>query len=704
MTAALESLEHKLSSYLEPSKVRKVLRAYEFAHRSHDGQERQSGDPYITHPVAVAHILADMHMDHETLMAALLHDVIEDTPATKLQLSWRFGTTVSTMVDAVSKLTEIEFSSKAEQQAESFQKMTLAMAKDIRIVLVKLADRLHNMRTLGVLAPPKRRRIARETLEIYAPLAQRLGLNDMRVEFEDLGFAALYPLRHRRLREAIKAVRGNRKEIVVEIKTMIENRLFTEGIRYTVMGREKHLWSIYQKMKSKKKSFKDIMDVYAFRIIVDTVDECYRVLGIIHNLYKPVPGEFKDYVAIPKANGYQSLHTVLLGMHGVPIEVQIRTREMDAMANFGIAAHWLYKSGAQDESNHARANRWVKGLLDLQQQAGNSLEFIEHVKTDLFPDEVYVFTPKGQIIELPTGATPVDFAYAVHTQVGNSCVACQINGQLASLSQALESGDKVRIITTKSAQPNPAWLNFVITAKARSAIRHFLKNQQHEESVELGKRLLDRALQSFGSSYRQIRKSQIKKLLKETGAPTFETILQQIGLGSRVAYAVANLLIPENKRSKVDERAVNSPILIDSSEGLIISYAKCCHPIPGDPIMGHLSPGRGLVVHQESCKNLDDIRDNPEKCIPLNWSASVEGEFPCDVKVEMASERGIIAILASRVTEQNAPIDQIRVNERDAQTNIVVLTVRVKNRIHLANIMRRIRTLKPVQKVYRVKN
>ncbi|MAT50900.1 MAG: bifunctional GTP diphosphokinase/guanosine-3',5'-bis(diphosphate) 3'-diphosphatase [Porticoccaceae bacterium] len=701
---AIAALEHKLSSYLEPSQVKKVTRAYEFADRYHKGQERQSGDPYITHPIAVAHILADMHMDHETLMAALLHDVIEDTPATKKQLSWRFGRAVSNMVDAVSKLTEIEFSSKAERQAESFQKMTLAMSKDIRIVLVKLADRLHNMRTLGVLAPEKRRRIARETLDIYAPLAQRLGLNDMRVEFEDLGFAALHPLRSRRLKEAIKASRGHRKEIIAEIKTMLENRIDGEGIEASVMGREKHLWSIYQKMKGKKKSFKDIMDVYAFRIIVKSVDECYRVLGIIHNLYKPVPGEFKDYIAIPKANGYQSLHTVLLGMHGVPIEVQIRTEDMDAMANYGIAAHWLYKSGSQDEANHARANRWVKGLLDLQQQAGNSLEFIEHVKTDLFPDEVYVFTPKGQIIELPSGATPVDFAYAVHTQVGNACVACQVNGQLASLSQPLESGDKVRIITTKNAQPNPSWLNFVTTAKARSAIRHFLKNQQHEESVDLGKRLLDRALQNFGTSYKEIRKSQIKKLLKETGAPTFETVLQQIGLGSRVAYAVANLLVPESKRKPPDARSVNSPILIDSSEGLLVSYARCCHPIPGDPIMGHISPGRGLVVHLESCKNLDDIRLNPEKCIPLTWSPTVDGEFTAEIRVEVAAERGIIAILASRVTDQNATIEQIRVNERDAHTNIVALTLKVKNRVHLANIMRRIRNLKPVQKVYRIKN
>ncbi|MFA5494446.1 MAG: RelA/SpoT family protein [Porticoccaceae bacterium] len=701
---AIEALEHKLSSYLEPSQVKKVVRAYEFADKYHKGQERRSGDPYITHPIAVAHILADMHMDHETLMAALLHDVIEDTPATKTQLSWRFGRTVSTMVDAVSKLTEIEFSSKAEQQAESFQKMTLAMAKDIRIVLVKLADRLHNMRTLGVLAPEKRRRIARETLDIYAPLAQRLGLNDIRVEFEDLGFAALHPLRHRRLREAIRATRGNRKEIVAEIKTMIETRIEVEEIHATVTGREKHLWSVYQKMKAKNKSFKDIMDVYAFRIVVETVDECYRVLGVIHNLYKPVPGEFKDYIAIPKANGYQSLHTVLVGMHGVPIEVQIRTEDMDAMANYGIAAHWLYKSGSQDESNHARANRWVKGLLDLQRQAGNSLEFIEHVKADLFPDEVYVFTPKGQIIELPSGATAVDFAYAVHTQVGNSCVACQINGHLAPLSQSLESGDKVKIVTTKSAQPNPAWLNFVTTAKARSAIRHFLKNQQHEESVDLGKRLLDRALQSFGSSYKQIRKSQIKKLLKETNAPTFETILQQIGLGSRVAYAVANLLVPETKRKPADSRGVNSPVLIDSAEGLLLSYARCCHPIPGDPIMGHISPGRGLVVHIEGCNNLNDIRLNPEKCIPLTWSPAVDGEFLTEVRVEVAAERGIIAILASRVTEQNATIEQIRVNERDAHTNIVSLALKVKNRIHLANIMRRIRALKSVQKVSRIRN
>ncbi|GIX31794.1 MAG: hypothetical protein KatS3mg124_2266 [Porticoccaceae bacterium] len=498
-------------------------------------------------------------------------------------------------------------------------------------------------------------------------------------------------------------MRGNRREVVDEIRTLIENRLFREGISAAVIGREKHLWSIYQKMKNKKKSFKEIMDVYAFRIVVESVDECYRALGVVHNLFKPVPGEFKDYIAIPKANGYQSLHTVLVGSHGLPIEVQIRTREMDAMANFGIAAHWLYKSGGNGD-NHARATRWVRSLLDLQQQAGNSLEFIEHVKADLFPDEVYVFTPKGKIIELPVGATPVDFAYAIHTEVGNRCVACQINGQLASLSQPLQSGDRVQIITTRTAQPNPAWLNFVVTAKARSAIRHFLKHQQHGESVELGKRLLDRALQSFGSSYRQIRKSQIKKLLKETGAPNFEAVLQQIGLGNRMAYAVANLLVPEKKRAAPREGNAQLPILIDAAEGLVINYARCCHPIPGDPIMGHLTPGRGLVVHHEACKNLDEIRDKPEKCIPLRWAPEVSGEFTCEIRVEVAAERGIIAALAARVSDEQAAINQIGVAERDAHTNVVTLNIQVKNRVHLAHIMRRIRTLKSVQRVARVKN
>ena len=699
-------LTDKLSRYLDRKDVAKVARAYKYSEQCHQGQMRQSGDPYISHPLAVANILADMRMDHESLMAGLLHDVIEDTGVTKGQISRRFGRTVADLVDGVSKLTEIEFETKAEQQAESFQKMTLAMSRDIRVVLVKLADRLHNMRTLGVLSPEKRRRIARETLEIYAPIAQRLGINDIRIEFEDLGFATMYPLRHRRLREAMKAARKNRKEIVTEIQKAIEVRLEGESFHALVKGREKHLWSIYQKMRSKKKSFRDIMDVFAFRLVVDSVDDCYRILGMMHNLFKPVPGEFKDYIAIPKANGYQSLHSLLVGMHGVVIEVQIRTKEMEMMANYGIAAHWEYKSGSNNvDGNQRRANRWVQGLLEMQKHAGDSLEFLEHVKADLFPDEVYVFTPNGEIAELPSGATPIDFAYSVHTGIGDSCIACRVDSQLTPLSEQLKSGQKVEIITADGAQPNPNWLNFVVTAKARSAIRHFLKNQQHDESVDLGKRLLDQALSNFGTQYKELKKSQIKRLLKETGAKSFEYILQQIGLGNRVPFAVANVLVPADKRKIADGKKNSTlPVLIDASDSLLLHYARCCHPIPGDPILGHISPGKGIVIHLESCRNLKEIRSNPEKCMSLTWSPDVRGEFAVELKVEVTPERGFIAALASRMTEKDATIERISVNEKDAFTSIVDVVLTVRDRIHLADILRRARGLKPVRRIYRVKN
>tara|TARA_B110000503_G_scaffold143516_1_gene245481 strand:+ start:6432 stop:8546 length:2115 start_codon:yes stop_codon:yes gene_type:complete len=703
---ALRLLLDKLSFYLDPKEVSRVERAYLFAEKCHEGQMRQSGDAYISHPLAVAHILADMHMDHESLMAAMLHDVIEDTGVTKAQISRRFGRPVADLVDGVSKLSEIEFQSKAEQQAESFQKMTLAMSRDIRVVLVKLADRLHNMRTLGVLSPAKRRRIARETLEIYAPIAQRLGINDIRLELEDLGFAAMYPLRHRRLREAMKAAKKNRKEIVTEVHQAIEIRLEKESVNATVKSREKHLWSIYRKMREKKRAFREIMDVFAFRLIVNSVDDCYRVLGMMHNIFKPVPGEFKDYIAIPKANGYQSLHTVLVGMHGVLIEVQIRTNEMEAMASYGIAAHWEYKTGKQTaDVNQRRATRWIQGLLDMQKEAGDSLEFLEHVKADLFPDEVYVFTPKGRIIELPTGATPIDFAYAVHTGIGNSCIACRVNGQLTPLSEPLESGQMVEIISDHEAQPNPNWLNFVVSAKARSAIRHYLKNQQHDESVDLGKRLLDQSLNRLGTSYKQLKKSQIKRLLKEASAPTFEFILQQIGLGNRVPFAVANLLVPvEQRKLSEDSKKSTLPVVIDPSNGLLLQYARCCHPIPGDPILGHVSPGKGLVIHRESCRNLLEIRKNTEKCMPLSWSSSVRREFPVELKVEITPERGFIAALASRVTQADATIEKISVDEKDVYTSIVDLVLTVRDRVHLADILRRARSLTNVRRIYRVKN
>lgn len=701
----IEALSHRLSSYLDTPQINLVKRAYFYAEQAHDGQKRRSGEAYITHPLAVADILAHMHMDHQSLMAAMLHDVIEDTGISKKAIAKQFGESVADLVDGVSKLTQIEFESHAEKQAENFQKMALAMANDLRVILVKLADRLHNMRTLGAMPADKKRRIAKETLEIYAPIAHRLGMNDMRLEFEDRGFYAMYPLRATRLQAALKTARGNRKELVEQIQTSIEKRLTREKILADVIGREKHLFSIYEKMRQKKKYFKEIMDVYAFRIIVDSVDTCYRVLGVIHNLYKPVAGEFKDYIAIPKANGYQSLHTVLVGMHGVPIEVQIRTREMDEMANNGIAAHFLYKSNSDESinSSHNRARQWVQGLLEMQRRAGDSLEFIENVKIDLFPDEVYVFTPKGKIVELPHGATAVDFAYAVHTDIGNACVACRINGRLAPLSQPLQSGQKVTIITAPGAQPNPNWLNFTVSGKARSGIRHFLKNQRHHQSMALGRRMLSRALVDMQLELDNLSEAQLAQLLQAAQVDSLDTLLEEIGLGNRVAFAVAKLLQPD---AEVKSRgpSIYSPLTIDSSEGMLITFARCCRPIPGDPIIGHVSSGKGLVIHQDTCRNIVEIRSNPEKISHVNWAPTVSGEFLVDVRVEVESERGIIATLATRVTEQGGSIEHINVQERDAHNSVINLCIGVHNRVHLANIMRRIRNMSFVIRIGRSKN
>jgi guanosine-3',5'-bis(diphosphate) 3'-pyrophosphohydrolase len=705
----INGLCEQLTTYLEPSHINQVKRAYLYAEQAHDGQVRRSGDPYVSHPLAVAGILAEMRMDSQGLMAALLHDVIEDTGIDKDALEEQFGTTVADLVDGVSKLTQIEFSSRAEAQAENFQKMVLAMAEDIRVILVKLADRLHNMRTLGVLNPSKRRRIARETLEIYAPIANRLGINDVRIELQDLGFSTLYPMRAERISAAIMQARGNRKEIVDKIRNSIVHCLEKEGLPADVIGREKHLFSIYQKMKVKKKSFSEIMDVYAFRIVVGSVDECYRTLGAIHSLYKPVHGEFKDYIAIPKANGYQSLHTVLIGMHGLPIEVQIRTRDMDEMANNGVAAHWLYKSDPEDRElgpsgKEVRAREWVKGLLEIQQSAGNPLEFIEHVKFDLFPDEVYVFTPTGEIVELPTGATPVDFAYAVHTDIGDTCVACRINRRLAPLSQPLQSGQTVSIVTAPNAQPNPAWLNFVKTGKARSSIRHFLKTQRHTESIELGKRLLNKSLVALETNLDAITPEQVQRLLSLYEDKTFEEILEDIGLGNQVALMVAHRLV--NHEEDVPEAPVDihSPLIIDSAENQMISFARCCHPIPGDTIVGHLSPGKGIVIHTENCKNAAEFRHNIEKCMPVNWSPDFVGEFQVDLRVEVENERGLVAKLAMVIAEEEANIEKISVVEKDTGYNIMRLTIAVRDRIHLANIMRRVKSLRPVLKTTRIKN
>ena len=699
---AIDALADRLSTYLGADQVNLVRRAYFYAEQAHDGQRRRSGEAYVTHPLAVANILADMHMDHQSLMAAMLHDVIEDTGIAKEALTAQFGETVAELVDGVSKLTQMKFETTAEAQAENFQKMAMAMARDIRVILVKLADRLHNMRTLEVLAGEKRRRIAKETLEIYAPIANRLGMHAMRVEFEDLGFKAMHPMRSERIRAAVRRARGNRNEIVEKIEQSLIHCLEREGLHGEVVGREKHLFSIYKKMRGKRKAFNEIMDVYAFRIVVDKVDTCYRVLGAVHSLYKPLPGRFKDYIAIPKANGYQSLHTTLFGMHGVPIEIQIRTREMEEMANNGIAAHWLYKSNGDEppKGTHARARQWVKGVLELQERAGNSLEFIESVKIDLFPDEVYVFTPKGSIMELPKGSTAVDFAYAVHTDVGNTCIACRVNRRLAPLSQALESGSTVEIVTAPGARPNPAWLNFVVTGKARTHIRHALKLQRRSESINLGERLLNKALTGFETSLESIPQERIKAVLNEYQMEVIEDLLEDIGLGNRMAYVIARRLLSSDG---AQAPSAEGPLAIRGTEGLVLNYAKCCTPIPGDPIVGHLSAGKGMVVHLDTCRNIAEVRHNPDKCIQLSWSKDVTGEFNVELRVELEHQRGLIALLAGSVNAADGNIEKIGMDERDGRISVVQLVVSVHDRVHLARVIKKLRAIKGVMRITRMK-
>ena len=698
--SALALFEKKLQKYLTPDQVVQVKRAYFFAEQAHYGQVRRSGEPYVTHPLAVAGVLAEMHMDHQSLMAALLHDTIEDTGVTKDDIGAQFGSDVAELVDGVSKLTHIEFDSVELKQAENFQKMALAMARDIRVILVKLADRLHNMRTLGVLNRDKMRRIALETLEIYAPIAMRLGMNNVRMEFEDLGFKALYPMRARRIQAAIQKSRGNRKALVEQIKEQIESLLVKEGLRVEVQGREKHLYSIYSKMRAKRKSFSEIMDIFAFRIIVDSVDACYRTLGAVHSLYKPVPKEFTDYIAIPKANGYQSLHTVLKGMHGVPIEIQIRTHEMEDMANNGIAAHWLYKSsGGSTSASHTRAREWVQGLLEMQQRAGNPLEFIESVKMDLFPDEVYVFTPKGDIMELPRGATAIDAAYAIHTDIGNRCVACRIDRRLAPLSEPLESGQTIEIVTSPSGRPNPDWFNYVVTARARTHIRHFLKDQRREDSIELGHNLLNKALIPYNVRLDGIDSELMSKTLTKFGKPDQESLFVDIALGNLLPNIIASRLAGANA-GPVDPSDIEA-VAIRGTEGFVVTYAKCCCPLPGDPIGGYLSAEKGLVVHRENCANLMEMHDQPERMMTLRWDDEVQGTFPVGMRLEAVNTRGLIAVVATRLNAIGMNIDRISTQDKDIQYTYVDIELQVNSRIHLARIMKRLRTVEGVRRVVR---
>jgi len=652
----------------------------------------------------VARILAEMHMDHKSIAAAILHDVIEDTGIAKEQVAERFGEEIAELVDGVSKLTHIQFESKAEAQAENFRKMMLAMVRDIRVILIKLADRLHNMRTLGVMRPDKRRRIARETLEIYAPIANRLGMNRMRLELEDLGFAALYPMRYRVLRESLKRARGNRKEIVGKLQEAIQARLAQEGLEGGVIGREKHLYSIYKKMKDKHLAFSEVMDVYAFRIIVDSVDTCYRVLGAVHNLYTPMPGKFKDYIAIPKANGYQSLHTVLFSPYGVALEVQIRTEEMHKVAESGIAAHWLYKSSDETAGNSAqiRARQWLHDLLEIQQKAGNSIEFLESVKIDLFPDEVYVFTPKGDIMVLPRGYTVVDFAYAVHTDVGNQCVAAKVDRRLVPLRTELYNGATVEIITSRGAQPNPAWLDFVHTAKARTHIRNVLKNLEHEEAVMLGARLLNKSLAAHGTGLENLSEEQIQRVLDEFHYTELDDLYSDIGLGNQMPMVVARALL-QGEEDTGDEAARPKPLAIKGTEGAVVTLAKCCRPIPGDPILGFVTSGRGIVIHTEDCKNVAEYRNRPEKWIDVEWESDLDGEFPIDIKLLVINQRGVLAKVAATLSDMEANIENVSIEERDGMHSSLSFTVMVRNRRHLARIMRSLRSLEMVQRIQRLK-
>ena len=690
-----------LETYLDPDQISEVYRAYLFGAEAHEGQMRQSGEPYIYHPIAVAKTLAEMRMDHHSLVAAILHDVIEDTATAKEQLEREFGAEVAELVDGVSKLTHLHFESKAEAQAENFRKMMLAMVRDVRVMMVKLADRLHNMRTVGALRPDKRRRIARETLEIYAPIAQRLGMNAMRRELELLGFRAYWPQRYATLERAVQRARGHRKEVLQRIEASVVNRMEEAGVVARIIGREKNLYSIYKKMREKGLSFADVFDVYAIRIIVENVDTCYRCLGIMHNLYKPVPGRFKDYIAIPKANGYQSLHTTLFGPHGIPLEIQIRTEEMDHVAESGIAAHWLYKSGDRHSATaQARAREWMKTVLEMQQSAGDSIEFLENIKVDLFPDEVYVFTPKGDIMELPRGATPVDFAYAVHSDVGNSCVAAKIDRQLAPLSTQLESGQAVEVITAPNARPNPAWLGFVVTGKARANIRHHLKNLKEDEAGVLGRRLLEKALTSIGRSQDGVDEVQMHALLEEFGIPDVERLYEDIGLGTRMAPLVARRLVGDEEIPADGKRA---PLAIRGTEGMVVSFAKCCYPIPGDPIVGVMSTGRGMVIHREGCRNVAEFRGQPDKWVPLEWSADVDREFPASVRVQSENQRGVLATLASKIASMDANIENVSFEERDSTTTTITFLLSVRDRRHLARLIRSIRNSPAVMKVWRMR-
>jgi len=698
-----EPLKEFCATYLSKVQIDQLKHAYVVARDAHDGQMRSSGDPYITHPIAVAFNLAKMSLDHETLMAALLHDVIEDTAVTKDELAELFGHTVAELVEGVSKLDKLKFDNKEELQVENYRKMVLAMVRDIRVVLIKLADRIHNMRTLGSLRPDKRRRIARETLEIYAPIANRLGIHDIKNELEVLGFNALYPMRSRALKSAVKNARGNRKAIIDNIQEEIIARLKESNIKAQVIGREKHLYSIYRKMLNKELMFNEVMDIYAFRIIVDEkMDNCYRALGAMHNLFKPIEGRFKDYIAIPKTNGYRSLHTSLIGPHGIPVEIQIRTNDMDQMADKGVAAHWLYKEGGgnADTTAQMKARRWMQSLLELQQSAGNSFEFIETVKSDLFPEEIYVFTPEGHIIELPMGATAVDFAYAVHTDVGNSCVGVKVDRKPYPMSQPLDSGQTVEVVTSAAARPNATWLNFVVTAKARLQIRTYLRSREETESKALGYRLLSHALGKM--KIEDISEEKIAEVVQQSGNESFDDLLTNIGLGNALSIGIARQLTNEfTEDSELTSNNNKTKMPIKGTEGMLVSYGKCCRPIPGDSILAYLSPGKGLMVHQQGCRNIKGHEQGA--LFPVKWDNEIDKEFIAKLRVEIINHQGALALLTNVIAKCGSNVHSLNTGEKEAGLYVIDMEITCRDRIHLADIIRKIKIMIDVQRVIRNK-
>jgi len=687
--------------YLKPKDVARLEEAYRFSEAAHAGQTRQSGDPYISHPLAVAEILAGWHLDGQTLMAALLHDVTEDTSVTKDEISDTFGKPVAELVDGVSKLDKIEFTSAEHLQAENFRKMLLAMARDVRVILIKLADRLHNMRTLGAVQPAKRRRVARETMEIYAPIANRLGLNALYHELQELAFSHLYPLRYQVLAKATKAARGNRREMIGKTLDAVKKKLADGGIQAVVHGREKHVYSTYRKMIEKHLSFSEVHDIFGVRVIVADVPTCYLAMGALHGLYKPIPGKFKDYIAIPKANGYQSIHTDLIGPYGVPVEVQIRTEQMHRLAESGVASHWLYKDETDQLSDlQKQTHRWLQSLLEIQHQSGDPQEFLEHVKVDLFPDEVYVFTPKGKILSLPRGATAVDFAYAVHTDIGNRCVAAKVNGELVPLRQELRNGDRVEIITASHAKPNPGWLQYVRTGKARSNIRHFLKTMQYEESASLGERLLDQALRALKGSLAEVDDASWERVVRDGGARSKEELLADIGLGKRLPAVVARLLL---KRMDSRDDAKTS-VTIRGTEGMAVQLATCCRPIPGDGIVGSIKKGQGLVVHQSDCAAIVRSRRNePDQWLDVEWDSRTSRLFQAAVHIMVENQRGVLARVASQIAEAGSNIDSITTEEDRALFTTMHMVLEVANRQHLARVMRALRRLPDVKRLARAK-